>query len=162
MAYFKLRVTLTGTSNEYLAPRLPLKGELEVFETSLLGGIIKAVFREDGGSGGPAEVRDIEFTYSEANHRPRKRRSENFKKTPTRLLALRMVSNGAIRNLMASGCTWQDRRGDGLGRGLAQQLTHANYLGLIRLEPSKTNPKLRIAFLTDKGRTLLAEWRSQK
>lgn len=71
--YFRLRVVLTATSNPYLAPRLPLAGELEVFETSVNHVILPsaATFREarpDGTLGSPAQVRDIEFVY--ANRAP--------------------------------------------------------------------------------------------
>lgn len=71
--YFKLRVVLTATSNPFLAPRLPLAGELEVFETSvdnviLPNATIFRAARPDGTLGGPAQVRDIAFVY--ANRAP--------------------------------------------------------------------------------------------
>lgn len=67
--YHKIRVTLTATSNTYLADRLPLTGELEVFEMNLVGHVQPggAVFREeleDGRLAAPVEVRDIAYTYT--------------------------------------------------------------------------------------------------
>jgi hypothetical protein len=67
--HYKIRVVLTATSNAFLADRLPLAGELEVFEMTTDGRITpgKAVFRianPDGTLSAPVHVDDIEFTYS--------------------------------------------------------------------------------------------------
>lgn len=62
----KINVTLTATSNTYLAPELPLVGELEIFETGTNGSIVTAAFRcehLDGTLSAPVRVTDIEFTY---------------------------------------------------------------------------------------------------
>lgn len=72
--YHRIRVVLTHTSNPYLAPHLPLAGELEVFEMNLRGHVInsKAVFRvanPDGTLSAPAEVRDIAYTYLSSSAR---------------------------------------------------------------------------------------------
>lgn len=74
--YHKLNVTLHDTSNPYLKPRLPLRGELEVYEMTVTSDISPggAVFRalgEDGRLGAPAEVRDIVFTYTAPRTSPR-------------------------------------------------------------------------------------------
>lgn len=66
--YHRIRVVLTHTSNPYLAPRLPLAGELEVFEMNTVGHVMnnKVVFREakpDGTLGTPVSVSDIAYTY---------------------------------------------------------------------------------------------------
>lgn len=67
--YHRTRVTLLATSNPYLAPRLPLAGEVEVFETSTHGHPLpgKVVFREllaGGRLGAPAHVDDIAYVYA--------------------------------------------------------------------------------------------------
>jgi hypothetical protein len=62
----RLNVTLTGTTNPYLAPRLPLDGEIELFEIGLHSALIAAVFRireADGRLGAPVEIANPEFTY---------------------------------------------------------------------------------------------------
>jgi hypothetical protein len=68
--YHKIRVVLTATSNPFLAPRLPLAGELEVYETSITHHVMPnaAVFREarpGGALGGPASVTDIAYVYDQ-------------------------------------------------------------------------------------------------
>lgn len=77
-----LNVTLTGTTNPYLIPRLPLDGEIELIEIGLHSAIIAAVFRirdANGNLGAPVEVKEPEFTYqhaaaAEAGHRTREAR----------------------------------------------------------------------------------------
>jgi len=72
----QLLVTLTGTINPYLQPRLPLVGMLELFEIGTNGKLITAVFREQisderraelaatgGFPPGPAVVDNPVFTY---------------------------------------------------------------------------------------------------
>lgn len=72
----QLLVTLTGTTNPYLQPRLPLVGMLELFEIGTNGKLITAVFREQisveqradlaaagGFPPGPAVVANPVFTY---------------------------------------------------------------------------------------------------
>lgn len=66
--YHKIRVVLTATSNPYLAGRLPLAGELEVFETTvdhfvMPNGAVFRVAKPDGTLGAPVEVRDIAYLY---------------------------------------------------------------------------------------------------
>lgn len=66
--YHKIRVVLIATSNPHIAPRLPLAGELEVFETTVNHFVTpgRAIFREanaDGSLCAPAEVRDIAYVY---------------------------------------------------------------------------------------------------
>lgn len=66
----RLNVTLTGTTNPYLAPRLPLDGELELFEIGLHSALISAVFRirdANGNLGAPVTVAEPEFTYQHAH-----------------------------------------------------------------------------------------------
>ncbi|MBM4574929.1 hypothetical protein GS896_25520 [Rhodococcus hoagii] len=66
IVHINLNVTLTGTTNQYLAPRLPLDGLLEITETSRFGDIVTAVFRErraDGTLTGPAHVEKPTFEY---------------------------------------------------------------------------------------------------
>ena len=77
----QLLVTLTGTDNPYLKPRLPLVGMLELFEIGTHGLLISAVFRTrltdaeraDGivkaEFGAPVEVKNPVFTYG-ATPRP--------------------------------------------------------------------------------------------
>lgn len=65
----KLNVILTETDNPYLKPRLPLAGEIELFELGLHSAIISAVFRvrdEDGRLGAPVEIDNPTFTYDHA------------------------------------------------------------------------------------------------
>lgn len=62
----RFNVTLTGTSNPYLAGRLPARGEIEVFEVGSRGRLISAVFRvqdEGGRLGAPVVVKDPAFAY---------------------------------------------------------------------------------------------------
>lgn len=66
--YHKVRITLTATSNPTLADRLPVDGELEVFEMNSDGHVQphSTVFRAaepDGTLAAPVEVRDIAYTY---------------------------------------------------------------------------------------------------
>ena len=70
-----LLVTLTGTDNPYLRPRLPLEGMLELFEIGTHGRLISAVFRarltdaeREAGPvkvpfGAPVEVKHPVFIY---------------------------------------------------------------------------------------------------
>jgi hypothetical protein len=70
-----LLVTLTGTDNPYLRPRLPLEGMLELFEIGTHGRLISAVFRarltdaeRELGQvkvefGAPVDVKNPAFTY---------------------------------------------------------------------------------------------------
>lgn len=60
-----LSVTLTATSNQYLAPRLPLEGKLMVQETGTDGSIIYATFsvtEHDGRQSAFVAVPDARFT----------------------------------------------------------------------------------------------------
>lgn len=65
----KLNVILTDTDNTYLQPRLPLAGEIELFELGLHSAIITAVFRireDDGRLSAPVEISNPTFTYDHA------------------------------------------------------------------------------------------------
>lgn len=65
-----LMVTLTATTNEYLAPRLPLRGLLKVLETKTNGHTYgpHVSFRIVGDDGNPSgawvQVPGAEFTYT--------------------------------------------------------------------------------------------------
>lgn len=76
MSHPQILVTLTGTANPYLQPRLPLVGLLELFEIGTDGRVITAVFREQMPEGeleervaaggfppGPVVVDEPVFTY---------------------------------------------------------------------------------------------------
>lgn len=61
-----LAVTLTATSNPYLAKDLPIDGVLIVHEINLNGFISAASFRcraDDGSLKASVEVKDVEFEY---------------------------------------------------------------------------------------------------
>lgn len=63
----RLNVVLTGTDNPYLADRLPLAGEIELFEIGTSGTIISGVFRirgEDGRLGAPVQIANPDFAYT--------------------------------------------------------------------------------------------------
>ncbi|MFC0547086.1 hypothetical protein [Kutzneria chonburiensis] len=67
IVHARMRVTLTGTTNPYLQPRLPLVGDIEVLEVGNTGQIIKAGFRElenDGGFAALVEVAEPSFAYA--------------------------------------------------------------------------------------------------
>jgi len=67
MSHDVLNVTLTGTSNRYLATSLPTRGEITLFETGRNGTLIYATFRvlePDGRLSASVQVPDPEFTYS--------------------------------------------------------------------------------------------------
>lgn len=62
----RLNVTLTGTANQYLTDRLPLRGEIELFELGVNGRLINAVFRilsDDGRLGTPVTIAEPSFWY---------------------------------------------------------------------------------------------------
>lgn len=67
MSHPQILVTLTGTSNAYLQPRLPLVGLLELFEVNTRGHVVAAVFREQRPAGeapgAPVVVDEPVFTY---------------------------------------------------------------------------------------------------
>lgn len=61
----KIRATLTGTNNEYLAPNLPIVGEIEILETDVMGRIVHASFQVeyvDGTLAAPVQVGRCQFT----------------------------------------------------------------------------------------------------
>ncbi len=63
---FRLQVSLTGADSAYLAPSLPLDGELLVQDIGADGHIIRAEFRHrdtDGTLGEPVQVDFPQFTY---------------------------------------------------------------------------------------------------
>lgn len=62
----EIDIMLTGTSNPYLKPELPLAGRLQILEAGTDGRIIHAVFRVREGDklSAAVEVPDAEFTYS--------------------------------------------------------------------------------------------------
>ncbi|WP_251153763.1 hypothetical protein [Cellulosimicrobium sp. Marseille-Q4280] len=71
----QIAVTLLATSNPYVAPTLPARGLLELFELGTNGTLISAVWRAlkaDGSYGAPVVVDDPAFTYVhpgvEVNH----------------------------------------------------------------------------------------------
>lgn len=66
MAHPRMNVTLTATDNGFLSPRLPLRGEIELFELGRDGSLVNAVFRvlhDDGSLGLPVEIANPVFTY---------------------------------------------------------------------------------------------------
>lgn len=63
----KFRATLTKTTNQYLAPRLPLEGVVQIVETGVSHQVIRTLFMPDPEPGNYTSfvsVPDAEYTFT--------------------------------------------------------------------------------------------------